>query len=71
VARHGLYAVDAGAEIDAIQIELEDLLLRKIGVDHEREGGFADLPPVRFLVRQKERAGQLLRQCASALDGAG
>ena len=42
VPRHRLDAVDAGAQINAIEIQLENLLLRQLGVDHQRERRFAD-----------------------------
>ena len=38
--RHRLDAVDAGAEIDAIQIELENLLLGELRLDQQRDAGF-------------------------------
>ena len=68
--RHRLDAVDAGAEVDAIQVQLENLLFREIGIDHQRERGLADLPAVRLLVRQEQRPRELLRQGAAAFDAA-
>ena len=69
VPRHRLDAVDAGAQIDPIEIQLEDLRLRELRVDHDREHGLARLAPVGPLVRQEQRPRQLLRQRAPALDG--
>ena len=68
--RHGLDAVDAGAQIDPIEVQLEYLLLGELPVDHQREHRFANLAAVRLLVRQEERPGQLLRHRAAALDRA-
>ena len=70
VLRHRLDAVHAGAQIDAIQIQLEDLLLRQLRIDHQREDRLAGLAAVRFPVREKERPRELLRQRAAALDRA-
>ena len=66
--RHRLDAVDAGAEVDAIQVQLEDLLLRQLRVDHQREHRFVHLAAVGLLVRQEQRARELLRQRAAALE---
>ena len=68
--RHRLDAVDAGAQIDAIEVELEDLLLGQLAVDHQREHRLANLAAVGLLVREEERPRQLLRQRAAALDRA-
>ena len=35
--RHRLDAVDAGAEVDAIEVELEDLLLGELRLDQQRD----------------------------------
>ena len=70
VPRHRLDAVDAGAEIDAIEIELEDLRLRQLRVDHQREHRLASLASVGPLVREEQRPRELLRQRAAALDRA-
>ena len=69
VARHRLDAVDAGAEIDAIQVQLEDLRLGQLRIDHQGEDGLAGLPPVRLLVREEQRPRQLLGQRAAPLHG--
>ena len=65
--RHRLHAVDAGAQVDPVQIELEYLILAELPVDHHRQRRFAQLPAVGFLVRQEQRPGELLRHRASAL----
>ena len=70
VPRHRFDAVDACAEIDAVEIELENLPLGQLRVDHQREGGLADLAAVRLLVRQEQRAGELLRERAAPFDRA-
>ena len=67
VPRHRLDAVDAGAQVDPVQVQLEDLVLRELRVDVEREHRLADLAAVGFLVRQEERARELLRQRAGPL----
>ena len=59
--RHRLDAVDAGAEIDAIEVQLEDLLLAELRLDQEREHRFARLAAVALAIREKQRARQLLR----------
>jgi hypothetical protein len=71
VPRHRLDAVDPGAQVDAIEVELEHLRFRELGVDHHRQHRFTRLAAVGLLVREEERARELLRQRAPALDGAG
>ena len=68
--RHRLHAVDARAQVDAIEVELEHLILAELAVDHQRQRRLANLPPVGLLVREKERSRELLRQRAPALDRA-
>jgi len=58
----------AGAEVDAVQVELENLFLGELCLDEEGEARFLHFPAVTFDVREKERPGQLLRQRAAALD---
>ena len=70
VPRHRLDAVDAATQIDAVQIQLEDFFLGELGVDHQRQHRLADLAAVGLLVRQKQRARELLRERAAALDRA-
>ena len=70
VPRHRLDAVDAATQIDAVQVQLEDFFLGELRVDHQRQHRFADLAAVGLLVRQEQRAGELLRQRAAAFDRA-
>ena len=66
VLRHRLDAVHARAQIDAIQIELENLPLGELRLDEERDAAFLDLAAERLDVREEERARELLRQRAAA-----
>ena len=68
--RHRLHAVDAGAEVDAVEVQLEDLLLGELRFDQHRQHGLAALAQVAPPVRQEERARQLLGDRAAALDRA-
>ncbi len=65
--RHRFHAVNAGAEENAIQVELEDLLLAQLTFDQECDHGFASLAPITATVGQEQRARQLLRQRAATL----
>ena len=67
-SRHRLHPVDAGAEVDAVEVELEDLLLGELGFDQHRQHGLAALAQVAPPVRQEQRARQLLGDRAAALD---
>src|SRR3954447_24729325 len=67
MSRHRFDTVDAAAEVDAIQIQLEDLLLGERRVDHDGERRLADLASVGLLIRQEQRARELLSQCAATL----
>ena len=60
-------AVGAKAEIDLVEIELEDLLLGIGALDLEREQRFLDLALERDLVGQKEVLGDLLGDGRGAL----
>src|SRR6516225_8453079 len=64
--RHRLDAVHAAAQVDPIQVELEDLPFRELRLDEERNAAFLDLPAERLDVREEERARELLRERASA-----
>ncbi len=66
--RHRLDAVEACAEIHAVQVELEDLRLAQARLEHERDDGFLQLAADRSLVREEQRARELLcqRRCALA-----
>ena len=61
------HAVVARAEIDLVQIELEDALLGVGLLDAEGEDGLADLARERRLVGQQEVLGDLLGQARRAL----
>ena len=68
VPGHRLDAVDAGAEVDAIQVQLEDLILRQLRVDHDRQHRFVELAGVGLAVGQEQRPGELLRQRRAPLE---
>ena len=61
------HAVVARAEIDLVEIELEDALLRVGVLDAEGEDGFADLARQGGLVGQQEVLGDLLGDARGAL----
>ncbi len=66
VDRCGGDAVSAAAEIDLIEIELEDAVLRQRLLDAQRQQRLLDLAIERDLARQQEVLGDLLgdRRCA-------
>ena len=66
--RHRLDAVDAGAQIHAVQVELEDLRLRQLRLEQQRDDRFLGLAADGPRVREEQRARELLRQRAAALD---
>ena len=70
-ARQRLHTVDAGTQIDAVEIELENLILGELLLEEQRDHGFLRLPGDRSLIRQKERACELLRDGAAALGALG
>ncbi len=65
--RGRLDAEDAGAEIDAVEIEGEDLVLAVARLEIEREDGFLELAFEGAIGIQKEILRQLLRQRRAAL----
>ena len=65
--RHRLDTVNAGAEIDAIQVQLEDLILGELRIDHHREHRLMELAAIGLPVGQEQRPGELLRQRRAAL----
>ena len=67
---HGLDAVDAGAQIHPVQVQLENLLFGELRLDHHRDRRFLHLSSVGAHVRQEQRARELLRQRAAALEPA-
>jgi len=58
----------AAAHIGAVEIERQDLLLRQIGLQPQRQIGFLDLALDRPLIGEEQVLGQLLGQRRSALD---
>ena len=54
-------AVGADAEIDLVEIELEDLVLAVGALDADGEDGFLDLALERAVAREQEVLGHLLR----------
>ena len=70
--RRGLDAVGAAAEIDAIEIELEDLVLGEALLEPDRVDHLFELPRHGALGRQEQVLGELLGDGRAALDhGAG
>ena len=65
--RRGGDAVGAEAEIDFVEIEFEDLVLRIGALDAHRQQGFLDLAGERHLVGQKEVLRDLLGDRRRAL----
>ena len=65
--RRRLDAVGAGAEIDAVEIELEDLLLGELVLEPDRQHHLLQLARHRALLRQEEVLGQLLGDGRAAL----
>ena len=66
VARGGLDAVDAAAELDDVQIHLEDALLRPQGLDHDREHGLEALAHEAAARPEEQVLRHLLRDGAGA-----
>ena len=66
--RRGVDAIGAGAEIDAVEIDLEDLVLAEAVLEPQRQQGFLDLAGEAALGRQKQVLGELLGDRAAALD---
>ena len=66
-ARRLFDAIRAGAEVDAVQIVGEDLVLRVAGLDAQGEGDFEELPVQRFLLHLEAVAGELHAQGGGAL----
>ncbi len=66
-ARSGLDAVEAVAEIDLVQVQLEDLVLGVEVLDVGRENDFFQFPAKRLVAAEEALARELLRDGASAL----
>ena len=60
-------AVGARAEIDTVDVDLEDLAFREPGFQPERDDRLLDLAPDRPLRREEQVLGELLGQRAAAL----
>ena len=60
-------AVGAGAEIDLVQVEVEDLVLRELPLEAKREDDLLHLALVAPLRGQQQRLHDLLRDRAAAL----
>ena len=67
VLRHLLDAIRAGAEIDAVQVELENLRLGQAQFEQNRQYRFLRLASPRPCVGQEQGARELLGDGASAL----
>ncbi len=66
VARHGLDAIDRSAEVDAVEVQLQNLRLGQTLFDHHRENSLFAFSQKIARSRQKKRAGELLRERAAA-----
>src|SRR5439155_6199099 len=66
--RGGVDAIGPGAEIDAVEIDFEDLVLGEAALEPQREKGLAELAGEAALRRQKEDFRELLGDRAAALD---
>ena len=58
--RRGVDAVGAASEIDAVQIELEDLVLAELALQRERQDRLLDLAREGAVVGEEDVAGELL-----------
>ena len=65
--RGAVDAVGAAAEIDAVQVELEDLVLGEAPFEREGEDPFADLAAEAAVVGEEDVAGELLGDGRAAL----
>ena len=66
----GFHAIGAGTEIDAVEIEFEDLCLGELVLEPEGERHLLQLARYGALLRQKQVLGELLGDGGSALRGA-
>ena len=60
IPRRGVDSVGAAAEIDAVEIKLEDLVLAELAFEREREDRFLDLADEAAVVGQEDVARELL-----------
>src|SRR5262249_61292178 len=65
--RRGLGPVGAGAEIDPVEIMLENLRLAELALEPKREHEFLHLAPERAFLGQKQVLGELLGDGRAAL----
>ena len=70
VLRRGRHAERASAHVHPVEIHAEDLLLRQVGLQPDREEGLLDLALERALVREEDVLGELLGDGRAALDDA-
>ena len=60
-ARGCINAVSAAAEIDAVEIKFEDLILRKFALHRKRQDDFAEFARPCLIVGEEDVARKLLR----------
>src|SRR4051794_5366480 len=66
-ARRRFRAVEPTAEINSVQVQLHDLLLREVLLDATREENLEQLPSKRPLLERERIARELLRHRARTL----
>src|SRR6185295_10359686 len=66
-ARGGVDAIGAAAEIDAVEVELENLVLREAPFERHRQYRLAQLAGEAEIVAEEDVAGKLLGDGRSAL----
>src|SRR6266853_5629208 len=66
--RSGVDPVGAGAEIDPVQVDFEDLVLCETVLEPERQQRLPDLAGEAALRSEEEHFGELLGDCAAALN---
>ena len=66
--RRGINAISAGAEIDAIEVDFEDLILGETVLEPQRKQSLPDFAGEAAFRRQKQVLGELLGYRAAALD---
>src|SRR5689334_2920495 len=66
--RRGIHAISASPEIDAVEINLEDLVLRETMLEPQRQQRLLDLACEVALLCQEQILGELLGYRAAALN---
>src|SRR5437588_6014015 len=66
----GFDSIGAGAEVDAVQIKFEDLILRIFVLEPKRENGFLDFAREGAFLGEEQILGKLLRESRAALHAA-